>query len=221
MNNKFKKALRMFVAFAICFVLSSSTVFAAEIEKLDEEVTTLEKVEMTATTEETWVYLPEFTSAKYYCSINYTQSQNGNNCGPTAAANILSYFKTVKGYNLYTGDVDQSIYDQICSDCNYANSGGTSPYNVSNGIKVFANRAGYSCDINIYWLNLFSDVKRDINNGYPVLMAGNGHMYVILGYSEGGPDGDCIYTCTGWENPKFEWYKFNSTYTMGSINIYK
>lgn len=71
----------------------------------------------------------------------------------------------------------------------------------------------------LYWMNLFSDVKRDIDRGYPVLLLANDHVYVILGYAEGGTNGNCIYTCTGWSDPTFEVYKFTGG-TMCSINIY-
>lgn len=71
---------------------------------------------------------------------------------------------------------------------------------------------------------MFSDVKRDINKGYPVLMLANSHMYVIIGYSEGGSNGNLLYVSTGWTSPDdFMWITVGNTInagSMGSINIY-
>lgn len=203
-NNRFKKTLKIFVAFVLCFVLSSSTVFAAE-------------------NGETTVYLPNVGNVDFYYGMSFTQGNNGNNCGPTTAANILSYYKMANGLNLYSS-MTQELYDQICVDCSYSSTGsGTTYTSVKNGIIKFANRAGYSCNVNKYLLNLFSDVKRDINQGYPIILLHGNHMEVIIGYSEGGSDGNMVYVATGLTTGMFEWKKFDAvigSVTLASVNIY-
>lgn len=210
-----KRIISISMIFVICFSLNCINILAAE--------NSVKFVDPHLVESETVVYLPNFDKALYYYSTMFTQSQNWNNCGPTAAANVLSYYKCAKGLNLYSGNITQSIYNQICSDCNYVNSGGTSIANISNGIKKFAKRAGYSCDFDGYLLAHFSDIKRDINRGYPILMSANQHMYVIVGYSEGGANGNLVYVINGWENNMTGWISYNpSPYsvTLGSINIY-
>ncbi|MDO4283097.1 MAG: C39 family peptidase [Clostridia bacterium] len=214
-----KRAFSIVLILALCLTFNSSTVFAAEAD------CDLNTINITSVDSENFVYLSGFENALYYNATMFTQSQGGNNCGPTAAANVLSYYKGAKGLNLYSGNITQSLYDQICSDCGYSSSGAGSSYtSVANGIKSFANRAGYSCNVDKYLLNLFSDIKRDINRGYPIIMINNDHMYVILGYSEGGSNGNCIYVCTGWESNMFQWIKYDPTtpysVTLGAVNIY-
>lgn len=217
MKKRVKTLVSFTMSLVFCLVTLSSVSYASE---KDSSIYALEKTDAPSLASETVVFLPNFENALYYYATMFTQSQNGNNCGPTAAANVLSYFKGANGVNLYSGKITQSTYNQICTDCNYSPTSANSLLNTSNGIKAFANRAGYTCKINMYMLNLFSDVKRDIKRGYPVLAWANDHAFVIVGYSEGGSGGNKVYVCTGWENPLFEWYELGNGVPMCSINIY-
>lgn len=215
---KLKECLKIttgvIVSLIFCLTFIPSKVFAVEHE------TILNKVFLSR---EKVVFIPNYTSMKVYLTTDYLQSINGNTCGATAATNILSYYKNARGIDLYSGDMSQNIFNQICVDCKYLPNGGGPGYNkVSKGIKKFANRSGFTCVVNTYWLRLFSDVKRDINKGYPILMTYNNHAYVIVGYSEGGPYGNLIYTISAWPDETFTWidYKIINDGFMGSINIY-
>ena len=130
-----------------------------------------------------------------YAQSEFTQT---NGCGPTAVANILSFYQGARGVSLFSGDsITQSIYDQICSDVNWSSSG-SNMYNVSNGLQTFCNRAGKTCSINTYWLNLWSDVTRDIDAGLPILVNNvtQRHIMVILGYAIEN-DQKYLYVCSG------------------------
>lgn len=211
-----KIATGVIVALILCLTFFPSSVFALE----NNTKIISDKI---ALSHEKVVFIPNYTSMKVYLTTDYLQSTNGNTCGATAATNILSYYKNARGLNLYADDMSQSIFNQICIDCKYSQNGGGPGYNkVSKGIKKFASRAGFTCVVNTYWLRLFSDVKRDINKGYPILMTYNNHAYVIVGYSEGGPYGNLIYTISAWPNQTFTWidYKIINDGFMGSINIY-
>lgn len=214
LKNSLKKASRVVLPLVFCIVFYSSVMLIKEHNISDEleEFNTKE------------VIIPNYTSTKVYLTTDYLQSINGNTCGVTAATNILSYYKNARGLNLYSEDISQNIFDNICEDCNYLqNSGGPGYNKVSKGIKKFVNRAGFTCVVNTYWLRLFSDVKRDIDKGYPILMTFNNHAYVIVGYSEGGSYGNMIYVITGWPIETFQWLQVGDTLSVnyiGSINIH-
>lgn len=156
---------------------------------------------------------------KRYYTSDFSQFQYDNNCGPTLAANVLSYFKTVRGINLYSGDITQELYDIICTDVSYSVTSGTSLNNVANGIKIFAKRSGKTAIIDKYWLNTWSDVTRDINANKPVMLSYNNHAWLILGYQESNGNKK-LFVSTGWSNEPYAYLTFTSGMQMQSVNIY-
>ena len=82
-------------------------------------------------------YVTGYNSFRLYYTSDYTQFQNGNNCGPTAVANVLAYYDTIRGVNLYSGEITQSVYNQICTDVKYTAQNGTSMLNLINRTKKF------------------------------------------------------------------------------------
>lgn len=154
-----------------------------------------------------------------YFTNDFSQGETGKNCGPTLAANVLSYYKDVKGLNLYSGTINQSFYDKICEAVKFNSSEGTNLNNVAAGIKKIATDAGYTCKIDKYWLNLWSDVTRDIERGYPVMLSFNGHAYMVVGYRVRGNIKE-LNVFTSWSSEPFMWIEYLSTMQMQSVNIY-
>ena len=141
------------------------------------------------------VFVSGYNSYVPYAQSEFTQT---NGCGPTAAANILSFYQGARGVSLFNGDyITQSIYNQICSDVGWTTSG-TNMVNLSNGLQTFCSRAGKTCSIDTYLLNLWSDVTRDVNAGLPILVndVTQSHFMVIFGYDTIG-NNKYIYVCTG------------------------
>lgn len=165
-------------------------------------------------------FVTNFVNWEWYYTSDFTQYQYGNNCGPTMIANILSYFDTGRNVDLYSGTITQSLYNQICTDCSYTGAQGISLDTAANAIKTFVQRAGKTANINEYWLNLWSDVTRDIDADKPIIMSYNNHAYIVLGYKiEDGVK--YLYVFTNWDNSPFQWIQYNqSGMDMQSVNIY-
>ncbi len=80
-------------------------------------------------------YVTGYNDFHLYATSDFSQFQYGNNCAPTAIANIIEYYCKVRGVNMYSGYITQSMYDQICADCNYSIDTGTVMINAVNRIK--------------------------------------------------------------------------------------
>lgn len=91
-------------------------------------------------------------------------------------------------------------------------------------ILINVTRAGKTADVNEYWLNLWSDVTRDIDSNKPIIMAYNSpslnHAYIVLGYKT--EDGiKYLYVFSNWASSPFQWLEYNQSYMdMQSVNIY-
>ncbi len=165
-------------------------------------------------------FIPKYNSFRVYNSSEFEQIIYDNNCGMTLAANILSYYKNFGFPNLYSGEITQEMYNVIAREIGYTPSGGSKIINVQNGVKYFAEKAGYGFESNVYWLNLWTDVTRDIKLGYPIAAKIGDHGFMILGYRiiDGVKQ---IYTCTGFKGEDYRWINFDgSGAVMHSIHLY-
>lgn len=162
------------------------------------------------------------TSRKYY-TADFWQIQFDNNCTPTLAANVLSYFQGSRGVQLNAGNITQSLYDQICVDIGYDISRGSNLDGVAKGLKTWASRYGKTAVIDEYWLNNWSDVTRDIDANKPVMLGYSGHAYLIFGYKVEN-NIQYLYVFTGWNNVPYQWLPFEGgafgKMQMQSVNIY-
>ncbi|MDD2377200.1 MAG: C39 family peptidase [Clostridia bacterium] len=162
------------------------------------------------------------TSRKYY-TTDFWQIQYNNNCTPTLAANILSYFQSPRGVSLNAGNITQSLYNQICIDVGYTTSSGSNLNGVANGLKTWANRYGKTAVVDKYWLNNWSDVTRDINANKPVMLGYEKHAYLIFGYKVEN-NVQYLFVFTGWNDVPYQWLKFEGglggKMEMQSVNIY-
>lgn len=168
------------------------------------------------------VYVSKYREFIPYAQTDFSQERG---CGPTAVANLLSYFQGTRNVRLFDGDIiTQSIYNQICTDVKW-NTTGSNMINVSNGLKTFCKRAGKTCDIDTYLLNLWSDVTRDIKANKPILLNAKDadHFMVVFGYRVYNGE-QYLYVCTGLEDAQtsmFGYFKWGQdSIHMRSVNIY-
>lgn len=68
-------------------------------------------------------YVTGYDDFDLYATSDFYQYRYGNNCGPTAVANIMEYYSKVRGLNMYSGRITQTMYDQICDDVGYSPNG--------------------------------------------------------------------------------------------------
>lgn len=80
-------------------------------------------------------------------------------------------------------------------------------------------RTGHTCETNLYWLNLWSDVTRDIDANKLIVFSSKSqpHVYIGVGYSE---ERKAIYAITNWDEVLMGWVPLSDAKTMYSINIY-
>lgn len=237
------RILKNTTAFIMVFVMSAMSTFASV--KAEETPNVMAEIESDATVElKNIISVEDFQNMKnetikarttnesayvvgHSSFIPYAQSEftQQNGCGPTAIANILSYFQGARGVSLFSGDIiTQNIYNQICTDVQWSSSG-TSMVNAANGLTTFCNRAGKTCVIDDYWLDLWSDVTRDVTANKPILLndVTQRHLMVIFGY-EIIDNVKYLYVCTGISSsstPLFGYLEWGTdTINMRSVNIY-
>lgn len=221
---KTKRIIGILMSLVLLLVLFNGPAFAGTKHIEDSEVATVENSHISTASVTSSGFVSNFWNWTPYYTTDFTQAQYGNNCGPTLVANVLSYFNTARGLNLYSGTINQSVYDQICSDCSYTGASGINLDTVARAIKTFSSRSGKTAVINEYWLNLWSDVTRDIDANKPIIMAYNSpnlnHAFLILGYKvENGTK--YLYVFTNWSSSPFQWMEYNQSYMdMQSVNIY-
>lgn len=154
--------------------------------------------------------------------------QNGysGNCTPTAAANLLSYYKENRSFS-NLGTSRQDIYDRIVSNSGW-NQYGTSGMSLSDakkGMKSVVTAANYSFSSTDYWFDPWSSWKRDLGNNFPVLTAvygyrtddsGNwievGHSIVAVGYREYASGANYLRVYDGWNATNDKYIHFNANY---------
>ncbi len=166
-------------------------------------------------------FLLKYIGFKVYYTSDFSQFQYGNNCGPTLVANILSYYKNFGYSRLYSGDITQSMYNNIASIIGYTPEKGTHFGNVYKGVKAYAENAGYKFKHDVYLFDTWSDVTRDIKLGYPVIANDGEHGYFVVGYRiiDGVKQ---LFTCTGWDTPDYAWLNFDvAGFQMESVYIYE
>ena len=91
------------------------------------------------------------------------------NCGPTAAANILIFYKEKRGLSRL-GSTRQNIYDRLIAAAGWNQYGdvGLNGPSCCNAIKKVAQTAGYSASYSTILLKQWSHWENSVNDGYPV-----------------------------------------------------
>ena len=156
--------------------------------------------------------------------IDFPSSQI--NCTPTAATNIISYYKEQRGF---TGiNVSrQNLYSIIVSASGWNSTGttGMSIEDARDSLHAVVNAFGYDFDSSTYLFDLWSDWTRDIYNDFPVLTAvygyrqdnnGNwiykGHSIVAVGYRQYSSGPKYIRVLDGWNATVDRFIWFNSSF---------
>ena len=222
-----KKILSLsLIVITLCSVIITSNVYAATenekqetflVNEIDRSVN-LKNSALPTSNITSQYFLLYYDNFRVYNPTEFSQFQYGNNWGITFVANVLSYFKRL-GFNLYSGEITQAMYDDIASLTNYSPSEGTRVYKLFDAIETYAKRAGYKAETTDYLLDLWSDVTRDIKLGYPVLAANKEHGYMVVGYRiiDGVKQ---LYVVTNQEGANYEWINFDgANFQMRSYNI--
>jgi|GEM_PF-1714922 len=157
------------------------------------------------------------TFTKYY-GTQFSQSQYKNNCTATLTANVLSYYKTVRGVNLYPETITQSVYDMICSNINYSTSGASNILNIIEGLKKISMKKNKDCIFRKYRYNWWSDITWDIDDNKIIMLGYKDHAYLIVGYRiiNGTQQ---VYTFTGWSYLPYKWIDYDTKMSMASVYI--
>jgi hypothetical protein len=158
------------------------------------------------------------TFRKYY-GTQFSQGQYKNNCTATLTANVLSYYKTARGVNLYSKRITQDLYDLICSDIDYSTLVASNLLNVIKGLKTIAQREDKVCIFRKYRYNFWSDITWDINDDKIIMLGYKSHAYLILGYRIINGVNQ-VYTFTGWSYLPYKWVDYNPFMSMVSVYIY-
>lgn len=135
-------------------------------------------------------YINNWNNFTYYYTDDFNEYSNGNNCGPTQVANLLSYYKSIGYAYAYPGSsITQSYYtNTICPALGYSASSSINLNDAANGFKtLFESGASYysvtiSNKLSLSW----SSFKSLINSNVPLLLAHQGHLYFIIGYQTRG-----------------------------------
>lgn len=106
------------------------------------------------------------------------QVVNLGNCSVTAATNLVSYYAEKRGFsNLLINNSRHDTYDQLVALSGFKtylpesankNQEGLNINQINSAINKYVKNRGYKYSSDTYWFNLWSDWRRDINNGYPV-----------------------------------------------------
>lgn len=169
-----------------------------------------------------------YDNFRWLCSEQfnqYTQGKGDANCLPTAIANIFSYYDN-NGVSMFGGNFTQSMYDNLCNLLSFDPNSGTEWSNADNAIKTFANQYGRTAKVDTYWLNLWSDITRDIDANKPILLnvpTGNNkyHAVVIVGYYiENGQKKVICLSGYGEDRSWLTEYNYSSNFKMKSVYIY-
>lgn len=111
---------------------------------------------------------------------------NTNNCVPTAANNIIRYYRDVREFNNFPDNL-YDIYKDFLTHTNFRVNDpsdlGMTENEFANAMKKYVDKVGYDFSSNKYWWDWFSDWRRDILRNYPVYTS-------IRGYVDNNPDPD-------------------------------
>ena len=135
-------------------------------------------------------YINNWNNFTYYYTDDFNEYNNGNNCGPTQVANLLSYYKSVGYIYAYPGNsITQSYYtNSICPALGYSASGSISLNDAADGFEtLFESGASYySTTVSNKPFLSWNDFKSLINSNKPLLVGYQGHLYLVIGYQTRG-----------------------------------
>lgn len=171
-------------------------------------------------------WIAGFDNFKYLSSNQFQEFYQGigsRNCFPTAIANAFSYFNA-NGVKMYDGEFTQEMYTKLYNLLSFDPNNGVAWENHTSAIKEFAKLYNKNATIDNYWLNLWSDVTRDIGRNRPILLSTPEegiwcHRSLVLGYYVKG-DTNILVCLPGYPMPVYYEYVYHSSYKMAAVNIY-
>ena len=149
---------------------------------------------------------------------------NTENCVPTAATNICDFYAKKRNKTGLIRTNVQTTYNALVTKTYfdiYGSEGALYSY-FKKGLKSYIEEQGYTVKIGDYWLDLWSDFKRDFDGGYPNAMAiygtilvdgepeDAGHAVVGIGYRILNDDTKYIRVYDGWNASNSRFVKFKS-----------
>ena len=157
-----------------------------------------------------------------------------NNCGPTAAANILNFYREKKGFS-NLGSSRQSVYDKIigASGWNEYGKERTTASEMKEAMNKVVKSAGYKFYRDTYLYDKWSTWKRDLDKDHPVYTSfrgyrnddyGNrvkkGHAVVAVGYREYSNGLNYLRIFDGWYSTNDRYLLFNSSTITGKDGVH-
>lgn len=138
-------------------------------------------------------------------------SSGEGNCGPTSLANTVKLYaenglnghSELPGLRLNGSDAD--TYSRLVTLSGYSSSDAASMSELLNALDDYSDERGYSCSIDNYWWDLWSDFTRDIGKDKPILLytsssAGTAHAQVVVGYRSYDNGAKYLRIFTGWSS---------------------
>lgn len=170
------------------------------------------------------------------------QVVNLGNCSVTAATNLVSYYAEKRGFsNLLINNSRHDTYDQLVALSGFKtylpesankNQEGLNINQINSAINKYVKNRGYKYSSDTYWFNLWSDWRRDINNGYPAYTSvqgkvfednqwkSAGHAVIAVGYREYDTSGEkYLRVLDGWYRRSDRYIYFNSNYFTSKNGI--
>jgi len=135
-------------------------------------------------------------------------------CSPTAAGMVLGYWDS-HGYSNLPSET--SLIGELAEAMGTDSSGGTSPWNIDNGIEEVCDDHGYgNFDAsNDYYLS-WSEVISEVNAGRP-FMINMGDGGIGSGHTE--PYGDHSVTCVGYSDYDEDYVFIHDTWDENTHNL--
>lgn len=133
------------------------------------------------------------------------------NCGPTSLANTVKLYAEngLNGHsaipNLRLNGSDSSTYSRLVQISGYSCNNPVGMDALLDALVTYSRERNYSCSIDNYWWDLWSDFTRDIGNNKPILLytsssAGTAHSQVVVGYRSYNNGAKYLRIFTGWSS---------------------
>ncbi|MGN0450451.1 MAG: C39 family peptidase [Ruminococcus sp.] len=146
---------------------------------------------------------------------------SGGVCSPTAATNLMIYYKNAKQKSkILIDNSAQKTFNKFYSLMKTSKSSGTLCKNIAPAYKSYIKSRGYTSGVKVdsYFFNFWSDFTRDINSGIPIhtdLQADDGgHSVVTVGWyikRYGKKDYKYLQVINGWTR-NIQYVSFNGYY---------
>ena len=152
-------------------------------------------------------FIPNFAAFEYYVAGDFEQDRNV--CMPTAVANCLSYFDSLGRSGLISGSrMSQAEFTELCNACEWTSSYSPTLTQGANGLYRYCRARSYTATDFSHTFNLWTNIKSNLDNDYPVLVAEPAHADFCTGYKvENG--NHLLYIYTGNVDMPIAWLDFN------------